>query len=344
MTQAGRPSAPTGSLALALAVLLTACTWLLIPRGADFFNYADYFELVREAGLVGAFEGRFEPVFAVATVVVSGLAASETAMFGLLMAASLTVKLRAFAALSPTSRVFVALVLVYSIRYLPLHDLTQLRVAMALALWLWSLHAARLTSALLLGALAAFTHYSAVLLLPVIPLWHFVRAGGAERWLRLEPWLLSFAALVIAASGLLLGPALETLSVVFSILALYSNEGFGDDKVNLLSTAILVDVVLVATGWLMVGRSARARFWLGLLTLSLLAFYVLREYPVLAHRIREMLALCWIPYLASTLGRGDNGGLVRMHGQLVVVLLVPGHLYLNFIGDNALFVLGSARP
>ncbi len=185
---------------------------------------------------------------------------------------------------------------------------------------------------------AVLTHYSTVLMIPVLLAWRMA-ARAPRHYARWESLIVVTGAAGIAVLALLLEPLLEQLSLVFAILDLYSREGFGEDAVNLLSLAVLLDGTLLALAWLMGGRDLRARFWLSVLTLSMVAFYVLVDFPVLAHRVREMMSLCWMLYLAAALRRR---GTARAHAMLSIAVTVPAYLYLNFIGNNALFRLDGA--
>lgn len=318
------------------AALLCALAAPLVHQAADFLNYADFFAIAREASAAEAFEERFEPLFAALAVALARLIGSDVVLFSVLMTASLLVKCRWLLDIAPHRVAGVALVTVFAVRYMPLHEMTQIRLALALSLWVLALRARRLGPALLLAGAAVGMHYSAVLVLPVWLGWRRARRLPPQGRDRYGRWLLAGSVLMVAAT-LFVDPVLQALSTVIGILDVYASGGFGDDQVNPFSIAVVLDAALLASGWLATRGCVQARFWLLVLGLSLVAFYALAGYPVLAHRVREMMSICWLPYLACALARR---GAPRLHAQAAIAAMLPVYGYLNFIGPNALFRIG----
>jgi hypothetical protein len=313
--------------------LLCACAFPLIPLGADYQNYAVIFETARSTTFLELFSERYEPLFLLLSSLFASWTTDDSTVFGALMVVATAMKVTTVHRLSRSHQAFVLVLAWYALRFFPLHELTQIRVALALGLWLLALTTRSFVLAYALAIAAALTHYSTAVLLPVLWAWRAVERSP-ERYRGIELRLLMGGIAVVALIGTSLQPLLEQLSLIFSILDIYSSEGFGEDRVNPFSIAVLLDSFFLLTGWLVASNDARSRFWLTLLTLSLAAFYVLFDFPVLAHRIREMFGICWLPYLACALNQRGAPGL---HARFVITASIPAYIYLDFFGTFALF-------
>jgi hypothetical protein len=328
-----RPLRYPALAAAMFGLLLAVITSQWIAQGADFQNYADYFNLARDEAWRDTLETRFEPLFALLVLLLAKLFSVDTLVFATLVALSLFIKARALADLTPSRDVLMVLLAYYCVRFLPLHELTQIRIAIALGLFLLALRARHGTAAFILMLAAVLMHYSTVLMVPVLLAWRMV-THSPQRFERWQHSLVLGGVVGIVVLSQLLEPLLQSLSLALAILDLYASQGFGEDAVNPFSLALVLDVTLLALGWLLRGRDLQARFWLSVLTLSVVAFYALIDFPVLAHRVREMMSVCWLMYLAAAL---RLRGLPRLHGWLCIVVTTPAYLYLNFVGANALF-------
>lgn len=335
MTVATVAPARRGSILL-VAILLCACAFPLIPLGADYLNYVNIFETARSTPFTELFSQRYEPLFLVLSALFSYMATDDVTVFAALMLIATAMKVSVVRRLTWHGHAAVLMLAWYALRFFPLHELTQIRIALALGLWLLAVTTRSAPKAYALAMAAALTHYSTAILLPVIWAWRGVERSP-EGYRRIELRLLLGGISVIFIVGVTLRQLLEQLSLIFSILDIYSSEGFGEDRVNPLSIAVLLDSFFLLTGWLVASGDARSRFWLTLLTLSLATFYVLFDFPVLAHRIREMFGICWLPYLAYALNQRGAPGL---HARFVIATSIPAYIYLDFFGTYALFPVG----
>jgi hypothetical protein len=316
--------------------ILSALGIPLIPLGADYLNYVNVFEIARTASFEELMSQRYEPLFLLFSTLFAKLSGDDVLVFAVLMVTSTAMKVTVTHRLAGRGLAAALVLAWYALRFFPLHELTQIRIALALGLWLLAVTTQSGRKAFLLAVAAALTHYSTAVLLPVLWAWRAAERSPAA-YRRIETPLLLGGVAVIVMITLTLRQLLEQLSLIFSILDIYSNEGFGEDRVNPFSIAVLLDSVFLLTGWMVASSDVRSRFWLTLLTLSLATFYVLFDFPVLAHRIREMFGICWLPYLAFTL---NQRGAPRLHAQLIIAASIPAYLYLDFFGTFALFPIG----
>ena len=335
MTVTTAAPARRGSILLA-TVLLCVSAIPLIPLGADYLNYVNIFETARSSTFSELFSQRYEPLFLALSSLFAYLTTDDVTVFAALMVIATAMKVTVVYRLAWHRQAAVLVLAWYALRFFPLHELTQIRIALALGLWLLAVTTRSAPKAFALTIAAALTHYSTAILLPVLWAWRAVERSP-EGYRRIELRLLLGGITVIVVVGVTLRQLLEQLSLIFSILDIYSSEGFGEERVNPFSIAVLLDSFFLLTGWLVASNNARSRFWLTLLTLSLATFYVLFDFPVLAHRIREMFGICWLPYLAYALHQRGAPGL---HARLVIAASIPAYIYIDFFGTFALFPVG----
>lgn len=326
---------PGPLVALALAFGLSLPLLAVVSSGPDFLNYADFFVLVRQGGWDAASEQRFEPAFAVTALLVAQLFDSDIVTFAVLMCAGLAIKLYVLGRATTTRLALCLVVLLYFARFLPLHELTQLRIALALAFAMLAVVRCRGLTFWIAVTAGLLMHYSVIVLMPILLLWRMLDHSPA-RYTRHEYLLWLSAMGIVATVGLTIQHFLEPLSLAFVTLDMYSNAGFGDDRVNPLSLSVLVDAMLLLTALPLTVNRPRLRFWWWVQAMALTLFFVLADFPVLAHRTREMLNVYWVFYVGTAL---QYRGLVRTHAGFIVALMVPTYIYLHFVGPNALFPL-----
>ena len=257
-----------------MALLLSIPLLGLVGGGPDFENYAEFFQIVRESGLEAASEQRFEPVFARVAVMLAQIFSSDVATFGGLMFASLATTLYAMSRCSAARPVVLAVCVFYLARFMPLHEMTQLRIALALGCSMLAVVQRRSPVFWIAISASVFTHYSAVVLMPILFAGRFLdrspQAYARSEW---HIWLTSLG--LFAASALAVKAFIEPLSLAFVALDMYSNGGFGDDGVNLLPLSVVVDAAFRATAVLLVRSAPNIRFWLWVRVLAIVLFVAL---------------------------------------------------------------------
>jgi hypothetical protein len=330
--------APGGPLqALFAACVLGLVSFAFVGQSRDFENYAEYFAEARTVALrSGALliEQRFEPVFAVLASALAPLF-SDVSALALLAALAFFLKWGALARLSAGRLAFWGALVFYLVRFAPLHELTQIRLAIAMGLWMLALTQVRRPAFWLLLLLFPLTHYSTLVLVPLTWAWRML-VLRPEAYQRVERLVWPSALGCVVAVGILMETVLQPLAALFSILDFYANTGFGEDKVNVFNVPTLLNMGF----WLLfvtLRKSTPAqRFWLWTQLLAFCIFFAARDFPVIAHRMNEMLSLAWVIYLANTLSlRGRRGQLARAF----LVLAVPLYLYVYALSANAVLSL-----
>lgn len=332
-TQRHRSSAG-GLLPFTVAIAVSGILLQMVPKGADFENYVLYFGEVRLDGWVAVLGSRFEPLFGVLVLFATALLNSDVLVFCVLAVAALWTKLWAIATAVRSRSVAIVLAFVYIMRFMPLHEMTQLRIAVALAFVMVAVVARSPRIFWLCLTAGLLTHYSTAALIPLLVMRRAaIRNPDGYRSHEFITWLLLIVS--VSAVGLVIDRLLEPMAGLFAVINLYSNAGFGDLEVNLFSLAIVADAIfLLGTLPFFRHSSAVLRFWILVQLLGLLIFVCLKDFPVLAHRFREMFAVFWMFYLSTAMISGPQQ---RLHAKLFCLVNIPLYGYLNFISDNALF-------
>jgi hypothetical protein len=323
--------------AFAAACLLGLASLAFVGQSQDFENYADYFDEARTLALRSGellAEQRFEPVFAVLAAALAPTF-SDVVALALLAALAFFLKWSALARLSAGRLAFWGALVFYLVRFAPLHELTQIRLAIALALWMLALTQVRRPTFWVLLILFPLTHYSTFVLVPLTWAWRML-VLQPDTYQRIERLIWSSALACVVVVGILLETVLQPLAALFSILDFYAKAGFGEDQVNVFNVPTLLNIgfwLLFAT---LRGSTPAQRFWLWTQLLAFSIFFAAREFPVIAHRMNEMLSLAWVLYLANTLSlRGRRGQLARAY----LVLAVPLYVYVYAFSANAVLSL-----
>jgi hypothetical protein len=330
----GGPLARVGP-ALATSLLLAAAVFWLVAQGPDFENYATLFQLLRADPWETALEQRFEPLFSFAAATLSRLLTSDALVFAGLMLVSLWLKLYSIGRSSATRSIALVTAVFYVTRFLPLHELVQVRVALAIGLLMLAVVLCQRRVFWILLLAAVLTHYSTVVMVPILWAWRWLNLSPAT-YLRWEGRLWLSAVAAAASIGLVTQVFLEPLSLIFVALEMYRTAGFGDDSVNLLSLSVLVDVFFLVPALLLSKGRPRALFWLYLQVIGLVLFVALQDLPVLAHRIREMFNVFWVFYILVSM---ERRGVAGLWPRVMCMVSVPTYFYLYFVGSNALFPL-----
>jgi hypothetical protein len=287
------------------------------PR--DFEHYDGFLDALRYSGF-GLWDtqlfdlSRFEVGFTVVALGLSAIFTSNLAVHGAVGAVSVFLKAAVLRLRASTAGAFYLVMLLYFARYLPIHELTQWRAALSAAfliiafLCLWHGTFAGVVVSLLL---AVSFHVSAVIAVPAL----FIRVQR-----RLS--VLAVGALVFGATLVLSEWSLDYLEERVALVAMYRQWGFGDAP-NPMSAALLLDwslVIFALANWVRLSQSMRHVVFLQIFGMAV--FYGALEFPVLAHRVRELLAVFWLFFLVDALKRDL---LVRIAS--IVFIFVSASLY-----------------
>jgi hypothetical protein len=117
----------------ALFGFLLAITQTL-GQSPDYSDYDIFLNLVRSERLNVIAVSRFEPGFSILAIFLTNLFTTNLIIYGWIVVAAMLFKGWAIAAYSSNKTIFFAVAVFYFSRYYPLHELTQLRAACAIAL------------------------------------------------------------------------------------------------------------------------------------------------------------------------------------------------------------------
>ncbi|PZX48364.1 EpsG-like putative glucosyltransferase [Cereibacter changlensis] len=256
----------------------------------DYFSYNEFFSQLRPGRIFANF--RFEPGFVFSTWVAKfALGLELPATFSLLMSAALLLKSHSFSRAQHP----ILTMLFYLATWYPLHEYTQVRVAMATAFLFAAVNcffANKRMMFILCGALAVSFHGSAIFALACVLTAHSL----APLRLRFSiPLLLGLSlslSIILKSSMLPIMAAINPLTSAYITLA----DGFEVPTIfsgaNILTVAFLV-LFYKASGF----NSPRHRTLFLVTVASLMVFVALRDVPVMAHRLKE-ITLVFVTLLA----------------------------------------------
>jgi hypothetical protein len=275
----------TPALVMAWLVLTVGAGFRLFGVGVDYFNYVAYYDYIPE---IFSFEDtRFEPGFHLAAWFFRhkiGLSFDQFTM--LIVAISLAIKFYLF-------RKYLAhpllAVVAYFLIFYGIHEYTQIRAALALALGYWAIHLVmerRWIWAVLLFAVSLTFHTSAILLLPAFIGAQFIRGTlsavllgvGAAVLFALSEYLYQFAIIYFATINPLLQGYLDNATTDINSLSLGSIN-------NLMYMAALAAAVVFR--WFDLGRYHSTFLTMAILSLVMLALFAAS--PIVGQRAKEVL-------------------------------------------------------
>lgn len=303
-----------------------------VAGSIDFSDYSDFISEVRSQGWNAVESSRFEPLFGILVFATINIASNNAIVFSLLALSSLAFKLHCISLASNKQSLAIFCSLFYVVRIFPLHEMTQLRIALALGFTfgavVWWRRAFWICTA---AALA--THYSTAMLIPLLLFWRFLKtAPHAYKSVEFLTWF----ALIAVATGVATTAdyILDFLTQILPIIDLYSKTTFGDDQVNLFSAPVLLDLVFILSVIPFFRRSTELlRFWLFIQIMGLLIFFCIRSFPIIAHRTREMFDVFLVFYFCEA---ENNSAILQLHARLFLFANISLYLFLNFFSSYAL--------
>lgn len=291
--------------------------------GRDYLFYVEFYDRLGLATKIT--EERFEPGFTAGAWLfkyVLGLpyAAYATVLVGGTLAAK-------FALFFRTCRYPLVACLVYVAAFYPLHEYTQIRIAVALAFGLWgaviAVRGRPLVGGLLIVAGAAFQSSEIVVGLGV--------AIALLLRLRLPVAILLCVVLAVVVPLLIPADPIAFLAQFNPLAQDYVNQ-LDVDPANFLSMANIETMLVIAcmAPFAVSGRERLACLGLIMCLMSVLSYALLKDIPAFAHRFREMFALFVIPLVFC-------GRPTVMRQALAIVVVVASVWQLRqFIADGVL--------
>lgn len=294
----------------------------------DFVQYDSFLDSVRGVALRDAIlQTRFEPAFVVMAQALAAVTRDNLLILAVIAAAAGGMKMRLLSVAGGTALGTLVATALFLVRFVPLHELTQVRASVALVFLVAALTLrlrGQVRWAIVVALAAIGFHFSSVFIIPAL----FVRAQT-----RAHTLLLAVAAMV--ATALALELVIRVLGPSIAAIAMYQQVGFGENAVNPFSPSVALDVAMCVTGLVLWTQlSSRLRHLLTLQVIGLGIFVGALRYPVFAHRIREMFTLFWILYVALSFRRSRD---LAAAAGIFTVLCMALYTYVYFFDASDVY-------
>lgn len=305
----------------------------LFGESKDWENYNTIFESLRVFGREGEDEGRIELGFKWLSTALIGLSFPNVLVYAVIAAASVAVKCYAINCFCGIRPAFVWAVAFMLVCLTPLHELTQLRAATAIAvlfLAYTALNNEQHWRAVFLVLLAFVFHVSSVVLLPA-----FLLLIMFERQIvlftRVRAIFLGFG--VYVAGVALISILLDSFGDLLLVVSVYQDEGFGFERLNPYSASIVLNLAMTTLGLLLWNSiSSNMRYVLLFQILGAAVFYSAIEFQVVAQRVFELFQVFWVFYVAD--GEQSESSFVRYSGRFYVITAIAAYSYIYFFSGT----------
>ena len=308
---------------LALFVAFFAAVTQPFGFSPDYTQYELFFREIRVDFLNVMRESRFEPGFSIAAAGISRLIGSDVLVYGIFVFSSMAYKLCYTRKMSSGSYLYLAIIF-YFFRFFPLHELNQLRAALAISLIFAACFYVWTARAWVGGAacvLAATFHYSSLIISPFL----FLPKIG-----RLKSVILAlsvFFALYLASNF-----AIEFAQKFFLVFETYDDNGFGERAINPLSPVLFPEFFLLVAALVFWGEMTdKMQKIVTIQLMGVAIFYALIDFHVVAVRSREFFSVLRTLFIAQAAGCSNR---LKFYIYIFVVLSmalsVYQYLFLDF--------------
>lgn len=270
---------------LVIGVLSLAAGYRWLGEGRDYSNYLDFYNSLPPTLTLS--DQRYETGFVLAAWFFKYIAHTSYQLFATsITAVSLTLK---YSLARRLSRQWLLALLVYLLLFYPIHEYTQVRAALSMSLAFFGtnlLFEGKLRGALILFAASLLFHFTGAVIV----------IAAAVYLLRHQilPIALAMALVGMLLFGLALSSiSVETLTKFNPLVTLYVENIQQSDPPNILSAQNIILTASVVAFMLAATREDRRRGmpFLFMTALGLALFVILRDIPVFAHRLKELLAV-----------------------------------------------------
>ncbi len=299
-----------------LGIILVLIATFRSSAMPDWENYYNSFYFVSDL--------RFEPAFQLISTTIYSLNQSFITL--LFVMALIGVSIKLWSILKLTNLIWSS-IMVYISNIFILHDMIQIRAAIASGILLVALYYKihkKLSYFIMCSIIAVMFHYSAII---IFPIW-FIKLNNIDqkKYLLLIP-----LGYVISISGLNISKIFSYIPIaeIQMLLRIYSNSF--DTHINVLNAMQLSRCIICVIFWIKVRKLATIQpaiiLFLKIYTIGLFIFVALSDLPVAAFRISELLLIVEIillPYIAFTF---INKNII--YGKLVVASISMVFLLFN---------------
>ncbi|MCC8992048.1 MAG: EpsG family protein, partial [Streptococcus sp.] len=261
-----------------IAGVVAGYNWLGI--GADFYNYQDFFNAISLKGFSAIESSRFEIGFGVLSWILLEITDSNSLTWFLLAVIAISTK---FSLLRINGYGFILAALFYFTRFYPLYELVQLRAAIASGFVILALllqNKGMYYKASIAIAIGVTMHYSALIFVPFL----FTPINSKSN--------------ALIALGFILVIFINYTNLVYQItpyfpsLTMYDVIGYGSKEVNPISIANITDLLFIAFSVLIWNKlTVIMKKAVIMLAFGITILWSMSEFQVIAHRLREFLAI-----------------------------------------------------
>ncbi len=323
---------PVSCIAVASIVFVLIVTDAL-GESQDWQNYDRFFDALRVFGITADGTERLEIGFRFLVLGLMGFPIANLSVFALIAAISILMKSISINAFSGNRTVFFFSVLFYLCCFAALHEMTQVRVAIAIGvlfLAYWSLLSGRTSMALVLASAAPFFHISTVVMLPLL---FFIYLFDRGKLLITRLKVIGLSALAFSLTATLIATLFFFFEDILLIVEAYLEEGFGDQPTNPFSATILLSIAMCVTGLLLWReQTPHMRYVIFLQTTGVALFYATIEFQVVAFRVNELIQSFWVLYVAAGLSSAHS--LVRLTTICFAIIASAWYAKIYFFGSG----------
>ena len=289
----------------------------------DYDQYLNFFDSVRSSNSYFKITTRFEPAFTFLSYVLTRSFVSNSWIYGFFVFLALVLKAAGLIGKQNDLKYFVIFFVFYLVRYFPLYELTQLRVAVSLSIvffvYLQKTNDQRDWRDIGLLILAVLFHYSSA----VIFLIYFVRKIN-----RLHVVFAFFA--VLAAGVALKQTVLAILPSFFIVFRVYNEVGFGEVKASLISSTIAIDLFLIIIAFIFWEKNNHTmKVSILFLAIGLAIYWGFMDLPLIAHRFKELTSVFALVYVMHSFKSGYRS--MHQFSYAMFIINISTHTYLNYV-------------
>lgn len=258
----------------------------------DYMNYDTFFYNARLYFSDEWATNRFEPAFIIVSYLTAQFFESNLVVYSIIMCAGMAIKMIVIGRFSNSIIYFLLATTLYLAKYFSLHELTQLRASIAIALLLLAFYLKlqrRWTLVSFFSILAVLFHYSSLLFIP------FLLMPTISLSLTLSIGITAFIAV-----KLLLWPLMPIISSYFVVIDSYFSGDVLMSAPRALSPVFYPEYFIMTCYFLMWSKLTDPIKWVT--SLQFFGFAILfgfSEFPVLGIRVREIYSFFWVVCVAQ---------------------------------------------
>jgi len=305
----------------------------LVQNGNDFINYVNYFIDIKTFNFSAILTSRLEPAFGILVLFFTYLFDTEYFIYLSILLLSLLIKMLVLTKWHLAKSAIILVLIVYLFRFYPLHELTQVRLALSLSFWMLAIESEKKWS-FFYSIVGCLIHFSTLALIPSMVIIYYTKNNAGHTNNRINiMWLLNVLATTI--TSIIIIRSIDLIAPNLKTLQMYSETSFGDSNINLFSIGILIDLTFIV-GALLIKKHLNqiCMCWIYINAIGILLFFTLADYPVMAFRFRELFSFFMVYLIKDAFKLNIYARLYVVSWSIVSVI---AYYYLYFISFNSIF-------